>query len=172
MNLNIIKDFFIKYNIKKSLTESSLKESNAFVKTVGLLIDETYFFEKEDLLADLVAIGIKKEQITLLIFRDRLKKNNPILVDSFQYSDINWIGNFDNPKVEHFIQTQFDMLISFYDTEKMPLLQVTSLSKAQFKVGFTNIDKRLNHFMIHTNAENHKVFVTELYKYLKILNKI
>lgn len=64
------------------------------------------------------------------------------------------------------------MLISFYDTEKMPLLQVTSLSKAQFKVGFATIDKRLNHFMINTNAENHKVFVSELFKYLKILNKI
>lgn len=74
MNLNIIKDFFIKYNIKKSLAESDLKESNAIVKTVGLVIDETYFFEKEDLLANLVTVGIKKEQITLLIFRNKLKK--------------------------------------------------------------------------------------------------
>jgi hypothetical protein len=172
MNLNIIKDFFIKYNIKKSLSESNPTNSNTVVKTIGLLIDETYFFEKEDLLADLVAIGIKKEQITPLVFRNKLKKNNAILQDSFQYSDINWIGNFDNSKVENFIQTPFDMLISFYDTEKMPLLQVTSLSKAHFKVGFSNIDKRLNHFMIDTNAENHKVFVTELFKYLKILNKI
>ena len=45
-------------------------------------------------------------------------------------------------------------------------------AKAGFKVGFASIDKRLNHFMIDTNAENYIVFMSELFKYLKILNKI
>jgi L-rhamnose mutarotase len=45
-------------------------------------------------------------------------------------------------------------------------------SKASFKVGFSSIDKRLNHFMINTNAENYTIFIDELFKYLKILNKI
>jgi hypothetical protein len=60
----------------------------------------------------------------------------------------------------------------YYDTEKVALLLVSNLSKASFKVGFASIDKRLNHFMIDTNAENYTVFMSELFKYLKILNKI
>jgi len=51
-------------------------------------------------------------------------------------------------------------------------LLTTHLSKASFKVGFASIDKRLNHFMIDTNAENYMVFMEELFKYLKILNKL
>jgi hypothetical protein len=65
-----------------------------------------------------------------------------------------------------------DLLINYYDTEKVALLLVSNLSKASFKVGFASIDKRLNHFMIDTNAENYIVFMSELFKYLKILNKI
>ncbi|HCQ14581.1 MAG TPA: hypothetical protein DIU01_15210, partial [Flavobacterium sp.] len=71
-----------------------------------------------------------------------------------------------------FTNASFDLLISYYDIEKAPLILVTNLSKANFKVGFASVDKRLNHFMIDTNAENYKVFIEELFKYLKILNKL
>jgi hypothetical protein len=49
---------------------------------------------------------------------------------------------------------------------------VSNQSKALFKVGFASIDKKLNHFIINTTAENHTVFMSELVKYLKILNKL
>jgi hypothetical protein len=64
------------------------------------------------------------------------------------------------------------MLISYYDFEKAPLMIITQQSKASFKVGFSTIDKRLNHFMIDTNVEKQEVFTNELFRYLKILNKI
>ena len=79
---------------------------------------------------------------------------------------------FDDKELNAFEATPFDLLISYYDTEKAALLLFTHLSKASFKVGFSNIDSRLNHFMINTKAENYKVFVDELFKYLKILKKI
>ena len=78
----------------------------------------------------------------------------------------------NNKEVRDFVESEFDWLISYYDIEKAGLMQVTNLSKARFKVGFSSIDKRINHFMIDTNAENYEIFVTELIKYLKILNKI
>ena len=51
-------------------------------------------------------------------------------------------------------------------------MKITHDSKARFKVGFSSIDKRLNHFMINSTSTNHAVFVNELFKYLKLLNKI
>jgi hypothetical protein len=74
--------------------------------------------------------------------------------------------------VNNFISERFDLLISYYDVEKAILLNITHNSKASFKVGFSSVDKRLNHLMINTNAENHIVFVHELFRYLKILKKI
>jgi hypothetical protein len=77
-----------------------------------------------------------------------------------------------NQEIIDFKANKFDLLISYYDIEKVPLLLVTQRSKAGFKVGFSNIDKRLNHLMIETTAENSLVFIDELFKYLKILKKI
>ena len=66
----------------------------------------------------------------------------------------------------------FDLLISYYDVEKAILLKITSNSKAVFKIGFSSVDKRLNHLMINTNADNYQVFTHELFRYLRILNKL
>jgi len=82
------------------------------------------------------------------------------------------MAQVDGKEFANFTNTNFDLLLSYYDVEKAPLLLITHLSKASFKVGFASVDKRLNHFMIDTNAENYKVFMEELFKYLKILNKL
>ena len=86
--------------------------------------------------------------------------------------DLNWKAEITNSEVNDFINEKFDLLISYYDVEKAILLTITHNSNAQFKVGFSSIDKRLNHLMINTNAENYKVFAQELFRYLRILNKM
>jgi hypothetical protein len=74
-------------------------------------------------------------------------------------------------EVNDFINKEFDLLISYYNIEKTILLKVTHSSRALFKVGFSSIDKRLNHFMIQTDGSDFKLFISELFKYLKILKK-
>jgi len=49
---------------------------------------------------------------------------------------------------------------------------VTHKSMADLKVGVASSDKRLNHHMIDTQVEKYTVFVEELFKYLRILNKL
>ncbi|WP_367278037.1 hypothetical protein [Flavobacterium sp.] len=142
------------------------------IQTVGLLVDESYFFEKEDLIKELVANGIQESNIKIIVYRDKLKKNEVYSQPTFSIRHLNWKAEITNPAVKDFIKEEFDLLISYYDVEKAILLTITHNSKAQFKVGFSSIDKRLNHLMINTNAENYKVFVHELIRYLKILNKI
>ena len=91
---------------------------------------------------------------------------------AFGIKHLNWKAEITNLEVNDFINEKLDLLISYYDVEKAILLTITHNSKAQFKVGFSSIDKRLNHLMITTNAENYKVFAHELFRYLRILNKI
>lgn len=170
--LNKIKEYWIKKIIKKKLLNVKQLDSNSLVKKVGIIIDESYFYDKEALIAELIQNGIEAENVSILIFKDVIKKNENIDSPFFSYRDISWSGLIDKSDVVAFIELEFDLLISYYDIEKAGLMQVTNLSKARFKVGFSTIDKRINHFMIDTNAENHEIFVTELIKYLKILNKI
>jgi len=172
MFLNKIKDFFTKKIVKKSLSNVKHIDSNNYIKTVGIVFDESYFYEKESLIEQLINQGIKSEDIQFFVFKNNIKKNESFNYPVFSHKNINWNGTFDDQELNAFEATPFDLLISYYDTEKAALLLFTHLSKASFKVGFSNIDSRLNHFMINTNAENYKVFVDELFKYLKILKKI
>ena len=172
MFLDKIKDFWTKKIVKKSLSNVKHNESVSSIKKIGIIIDETYFNEKDLLINHLLLNGISKQNIEILAFRNRVKKNETFDYTVFSYKDLSWNTTIEKSEITNFINTNFDLLINYYDVEKAPLLLVTSLSKANFKVGFANVDKRLNHFMIDTQAENYKVFIEELFKYLKILNKL
>lgn len=172
MFLDYIKDFSTKKIVKKSLSNVKHSSTDKQIKTVGLLIDETYLFEKELLIKELIQNGIQQETIKILVFRDKIKKNEVFDYPIYSNKDLSWIATIDNKEVNSFIKEPFDLLINYYDTEKTALLLVSQMSKASFKVGFSSIDKRVNHFMITTNAEDYTIFINELFKYLKILNKI
>lgn len=158
--------------LKKKLQNVKSNSSTVSIQTVGLLVDESYFFDKEAVVQELIANGINESNIKLIVHTDKLKKNEVYLQPTFSIKHLNWKSEIINAQVNDFINEKFDLFISYYDVEKAILLNITYNSKALFKVGFSSIDKRLNHLMINTNAENHTVFVHELFRYLKILKKI
>ena len=172
MFLNYFKDFSTKKIVKNSLSNVKHLASDEVIKTVGIIFDESYFYEREDLVKELIQKGIDEKDIKILVFKDKIKKNEVFDYPVFNHKDLSWTGTVDKKEVKDFVTEPFDLLINYYDTEKIALLLVSHSSKASFKVGFAAVDKRLNHFMINTNAENYKVFMDELFKYLKILNKI
>ena len=172
MFLNYFKNFSTNKIVKNSLSNVKNLPSDSIIKTVGIIFDESYFYEKEALVQELTENKIDEKDIKILVYKDKLKKNESFDYPVFSNNDLSWRGSIDKKEVKEFIKAPFDLLINYYDTEKVALLLVSHLSKASFKVGFATIDKRLNHLMINTNAENYKVFMDELFKYLKILNKI
>ncbi len=107
-----------------------------------------------------------------MVFKNVIKKKEHFDYPTFSNKDLSWTATFEKSEVKDFMSKKFDLLINYYDVEKSALLIVSNGSKANFKVGFSSINKKLNHLMINTHAENYKVFVEELFKYLKILNKI
>lgn len=170
--MNYIKDFFVKKTLKKSFQNLKNSESVTVVKTIGLLIDASRFFETELLIQQLAANGIPRENITTIIYAGTFTKTVEEKYSVFNSGNLQWNGEISSPEINVFISEKFDLLISYYDLEKTLLLKITHNSKAHFKVGFSSIDKRLNHFMIKTEVHNYTIFVSELFKYLKLLNKI
>ena len=172
MFINYIKNFYVKKTFKKNLQNVKSEEVSNVVKTVGLLIDTSYFSKKEALINDLIANGFSNENIKVIVYTDKSKSNNANSQLAFSAKHLNWKGEITEPKVNDYLNEEFDLLISYYDVEKTILMLFTIKSKAKFKVGFASIDKRLNHLIIDTKAENYKVFTDELFRYLKLLNKI
>lgn len=171
MFLNYLKEFLVKKIVKNSLLNVKSGSFNGNIETVGLIIDESYFNQTQQLINELAANGIAQESIVLLLYKSKSKENLTSLVTKLEPGHLNWKAHIKNQAVNDFLAKDFDLLISYYDVDKAVLLVATQESKAKFKVGFSTIDKRLNNLMINTNLENYKIFVQELFRYLKILNK-
>lgn len=172
MFFKLIKDI----SVKKILKNSSATVTNvAFekrIQTVGIIIDETSFANKDEVLQLLINNGFSKEKLSLLVFKNHYKKKEVVLEPHYSFKNISWLGTIENQEVKDFIAKDFDLLISYYDENKTPLQLVTHLSKATFKVGFLAVDTRHNHFLIDTQPENYSLYINEMFKYLRILNKI
>lgn len=172
MFYNIIKNFFLKKNVTKRLTSENSFASNEKVITVGILVDESYFSETNQLIERIVSQGIDANNISVLVYKDKIKKKEEIKEPFLTIKNISLSGEITKPEVKNFVETPFDLLINYYDVSKSSLLLLSVKSKAKFKVGFDTVDKRVNHFIIKSLVENFNEFVLELFKYLKILNKI
>jgi hypothetical protein len=172
MFLNFIKNYFLLIRIKNNLYNVKNSKDSGSIRAIGLIIDESYFIKKECIISELIVNEISEASIKIIVYKDKWKKNVQYSQATFGIKHLNWNAQILEPSVREFISQKFDLLISYYDVEKAFLINVTHNSKAEFKVGFATVDKRLNHLMISTNAENQAGFVKELLRYLKLLNKI
>ncbi|WP_228520436.1 MULTISPECIES: hypothetical protein [unclassified Flavobacterium] len=137
------------------------------IQTIGLLIDESDFVHSKELVDELILQDIAPQNIKVVAYRSKFKEKETYLIPTFGSKHINWKGEITEVFLNEFIATEFDLLISYYDIETAILMTITNQSKARFKVGFASVDKRLNRWMIDTTIQNYKLFVFELFKYLK-----
>ncbi len=172
MFLNFIKEFSLKKIIKKTLSNYQAGISNGKIATVGIVLDEPYIKDKETLINTFTALGIQRNNIEILCYVDKVKKGEKPGFNYCTPAEITGLGEFSNKEAAAFINKPFDLLVSYYDTEKPTLVLATLKSKAAFKAGFAAIDNRLNGLLIAAEAAAYKVYTEELIKYLKLLNKL
>ncbi|MDG2431538.1 hypothetical protein [Flavobacterium sp.] len=172
MFLNYIKDFSVKRILKNNFQNTRSNEGSGVMKTIGLLVDESYFLDAKAIVTSLVAKGILEHNIEVLLYNDKIKKNKVDNYPVYYASELNWNATLNSKVANEFMDKEFDLLINYYELEKVALVVVSRHSKAKFTVGFSTVDKRLNDLIIKATAEEHLVFINETFKYLKILNKI
>lgn len=172
MFYTIIKNFFLKKIVTKRLLKQQCPLVQKKIATIGIVVDETYFSNTPALLEQICLQGFQREQIAVLVYKDRIKSKEEITSPFVALKNISWAGEINKTEVNDFIATPFDLLINYYDVNKYPLLLLSTQSKATFKVGFESVDKRVNHFIIKAVVDQYEAFTVELVKYLKILNKI
>ncbi|WP_246236367.1 DUF6913 domain-containing protein [Flavobacterium ajazii] len=162
-----MKDFFIKKTLKNNLHNVKKEVFTRNIQTIGLLIDESDFRHSKALIKELVLNGINSDKIKIVVYRNKFKDKKEYSFPAFGKKHVDWNGSVKTPFLTEFIETEFDLLISYYDVQKPVLKLITNQSKAKFKVGFASIDKNINRWMINTALEDYKLFVFELFKYLR-----
>lgn len=171
----ILKGFKEKSNKKrlnKLLSERQLTTTDSVVERLGIVFntDENIDLEWFNSLA--AYINIKPNNMEIIAFSLGGKDNLNTWDDCYSPKDFGWSGRIKNPGLQAFLNTEFDVLISYYDKDILELKLITAKSKAKFKIGIFQNDERLNDLIIKTNLKAFDLFKTETFKYLKILNKI
>ena len=169
---NTLKSFLLKKNLKRQLFNVKEESLSCPVVKIGLIVDESNFVKTDELKQEIISNGIADGNIKIIAYRDVLDPKKVYQHSTFGLKDINLKGKFTDKILNEFISEEFDLLINYYNENKPFLLFLTQNSKAKFKVGFSNVDKRLNHLLINIALEDYKGFSHELFRYLKILNKI
>ena len=71
-----------------------------------------------------------------------------------------------------FVDTPFDLLICYFDTNHVFLESLVKQSQASFKIGFSNVNQSLFDLEISERIDNIDSFHAEVEKYLQILGSI
>lgn len=172
MFYRIIKDFLLKKHIKKKIANGLLEVSNEPIKTIGLLIDGTRFFDKDKLISEFKKNANGQFKVSLLVYRKKAKKDEVIGYPYYSKKDIGISGVISKGEIENFISFPFDLLVNYYDTSNADLELISVTSKAKFKVGFATVNNDINHFIVNLYVEKYVEFTGVLFEYLKILKKI
>ena len=62
----------------------------------------------------------------------------------FKPTDFGWRGKPKTADLQHFLEKPFDVLISYYNENSLPLQLVSGLHNANFKVGITGSDQEIH----------------------------
>lgn len=173
----ILKGF--KQNALKKSIESSIKKRQppakriTGIKTLAVLIDASTSVNILSLVKLANELGVKSDQLKVMGYKEDQKEitDDP---DTAYYNDKSFgvNGSIKSTSLQDFVQKEYDVLINFYSEEKLGLNLVAAKSKAKFKVGFAEIDNRINDLVIGGVPGNTNLFIAELKKYLKILEII
>lgn len=171
----IFKAFKTKSNqkyINKLLNARRVAVSNTKMKKVGVILNVTEFSDFEAFRQYFRTLGIQQANTKIIGFVEDPKDSNDLWDTYFNPKDFGWKGKINNIDLQAFIDTEFDVLISYYKTNHLELNLITAVSKANFKVGLTDDDDRLYDLMIDIKTKEFSVFKTELRKYLTVLKKL
>ena len=172
MFLNLFRKRSNQKYINKVLNSKRSKISEKKIRSVGIILSLDEYKDYEKLRDIFVNLGVNENNIKFITYiTDKYFQLNH-WDDYFNPKDFGLNGNITNIALTEFIDFKYDVLISYYGIDNINLNLVTAKSKANFKIGISNFDQRLNDFIIDIGTQHIDVFKSELEKYLKGLNKI
>ncbi|WP_299392563.1 hypothetical protein [uncultured Gelidibacter sp.] len=172
MILKAFREKSIQKITNRLLSSKNVAISNKKLESVGVILDAREFSDAEGFKKFFNELGVKLPKITIIIFVEDEKKADKLWGNYFSKKDFGWNGTVKHVELQAFLDTEFDALVSFYKNDALELKMASALSKANFKIGLSDVDDRLYDFILDVQTDQFAVFKTELQKYLTILNKI
>ena len=171
----IFKGFKEKSNqkyINKSLNSRTIAVSQKKIESVGVILNLAEFGDLESFRTLFKELDVLSPNTKILTFVEDNKITDKLWDTYFSPKDFGWNGTVKNADLQSFITTEFDALICFYKQEVLEMNMIAALSKANFKIGISNLDPRLYDLIVEVEPKDFNLFKSELQKYLTVLNKL
>ncbi|RZS92611.1 DUF6913 domain-containing protein [Aquimarina brevivitae] len=140
---------------------------------IAVLIDASETIDIISILKLAGELGVNPDRVKVMGFVEEKKElEDKPEASYYNNKSFSLNGSVKRDSLQHFIDKDFDILINFYSENKLELNYVATLSKAKLKVGFAEVDHRINDLIIGGSSEQQGLFISELKKYLKILQII
>ncbi len=172
----ILKGF--KSNAVKKSFESHLKKRNAEsqnisdLTTLAVLVDASRPINMMPLLKLANELGVASNRLKIIGYKEEKELQEEKDIELYNDKSFGVNGIVKSTSLQKFIDKNYDVLINFYEEDKMELNYVAAASKAKLKVGFAKVDNRINDLIIGSEVNDANLFMAELKKYLKILQLI
>jgi hypothetical protein len=158
-----------KLNQLLAQTDKSRTPPLSIVKSIAIITSED-ISSKIDLQKEVEKI-LGARNVKIYSLRNFDKKDD-FSYKHFTKKDINWSGQFTEPSFQCFLETPFDLLIGYFNTNNLYLKRAILASQAEFKVGFSGVNSNLYEIEISEKTENITAFTSELKRYLQIIKKL
>lgn len=162
---------FLAKQLKK--LEKATRQAPKKIKTIGILADSR-LFGSYDISRNLSQkLNMPSKHFEIIIFENLKDDFVSQHYNTFSAKDIGMYGKIKGANVTGFVNTKYDLLINYCNSESVFTTLVAIQSKAIFKAGFA--EEQLNSlydFMIVIDTNKIDVFNDELAKYLQILDLI
>ncbi len=171
MKFKKIKKRFLEKKYNALLKKPLLKNTPVHKKitTVGILsLDD---ISKRSNLQQLISDTLNVRNAKIYSFRS-YSKDHESSYKHFSENDFDWKGTITDTSLKAFLDTEFDLLITFFSQKHLYLEYVTLLSKATFKVGNANLHEYLFDLEIRTEESDLSSYLGETKKYLQILGRM
>ncbi|MFC5196005.1 DUF6913 domain-containing protein [Bizionia hallyeonensis] len=172
MILKGFKENSIKKHLQSILNNSEGTSKAQVIESVGIIVnaDEVTNLAMFDTLTS--SLHILPNKLKVIAYTEA--KNTELLSWESCYSpkDIGWNGTILNTELDTFLNTKYDLLISFYATDLLHLKLLTAKSEAYFKASIFQEDERLNDLIIQTPLNDFDAFKIELLKYLQVFKTL
>ncbi len=156
----------------KKLKKSSGTIPDA-IETIGILADSR-LFGSYDISRNLSQkLNMPHKKFEIIIFENLKDDFVSQHYNTFSEKDFGMYGKIKTQNVLGFVDTKYDLLINYCNSDSVFSTIVAMRSKAKFKVGFADEQLQdLYDFMIVIEGNKIDIFNDELAKYLQILELI
>ncbi|MCP4977605.1 MAG: hypothetical protein GY931_15740 [Maribacter sp.] len=177
MFLKGLKDKFKHKSGVKFLQEELSKtaptvDRSSGITSIGCIVDLDNF-DKPELFFEFVdEYKLRPNAVKIIGYKSYYDKNSPYSTPVFSDKDLGWKGAIENSYALEFLTREYDLLVNYYNEENLLLQLMTVKTKARVRVGFKEVDQKLNDLILGLPLKDFKTFKLELKKYLRVLNEI